>query len=140
MFGGLGYPENILDSMPQIYKLVAEQTDFKAFYEVKRQEYLKEKHEAEEKYLKEHKDIQGVYLIQAENGLIKIGKTTDINKRFVSLQSASPYELKLIGFIKTFNESELEASLHDKYKRKCIRGEWFKLDSQDIEEILKHNC
>lgn len=84
-----------------------------------------------------------VYLIQSMDTItprFKIGKSEDPWQRFFELQSVSPSELKLIHLIKCDNIGSLEKHLHRKYDSKRlrfngIRGEWFELSQQDVNEI-----
>lgn len=78
-----------------------------------------------------------VYLIKAANGLVKIGVTRDINKRFSKIKSGSPIDVELIGSVLTATGRELERRLHQEFEAKRIRGEWFALDDQDVNRILE---
>ena len=78
-----------------------------------------------------------VYLIQAANGAVKIGKSQDVNKRLSELNVASPLDLELIGSVCYIFGHQLEKELHAQYADKWIKGEWFDLDEDDIE-VIKH--
>ncbi|MFA6270687.1 MAG: terminase small subunit [Candidatus Paceibacterota bacterium] len=77
-----------------------------------------------------------VYLILAENGLVKIGKTIDVERRFQSLNSMSPVDLKLVYVFDTLFGDELEEDLHARYETKRVKGEWFALTEKDVDEII----
>lgn len=79
-----------------------------------------------------------VYLIQAANGLTKIGVTNDIEQRFRTLNSGSPIDLKLLGCIGSSNARKLERKLHAYFNNKIVRHEWFNLSSEDIN-FIKEN-
>jgi len=79
-----------------------------------------------------------VYMIQAENGLIKIGASTNVKGRLKAIRTASPVELNLIGNWYQDEVYTAESKLHRKYKEKRVRGEWFCLTDDDIEEIVKN--
>lgn len=82
-------------------------------------------------------DINVVYFIQSTiNGLIKIGRTTDLIKRFRGLQVDSPVPLKLIMYIED-DSKQLERELHDKFRDICSHGEWFTPSYSLLEFILK---
>lgn len=67
---------------------------------------------------------EGVYFIQqGEDGPVKIGYTTSIQNRLASLQTGSPYELKLLGFYE--GTIEQEKTLHQLFAEERINGEWF---------------
>jgi len=74
-----------------------------------------------------------VYLmINTDTSLIKIGTSQNPTYRERTLHSQEP----VVHLIAKWNCSkELEKSLHEKYKHKRIRGEWFRLNLNDLKEI-----
>jgi hypothetical protein len=56
---------------------------------------------------------------------VKIGVTDNIQVRLISLQSANPYPIKLVGFWK--DEGWREESWHLALQHCHQTGEWFKL-------------
>jgi len=65
-----------------------------------------------------------VYFIQSgEEGLIKIGSSTDLINRIITLQIGNPCELKLRESIKGNWEKEKE--IQNKFQHIKYRGEWF---------------
>ena len=85
-------------------------------------------------------DIDGktqfVYLIKnINNGLVKIGRTKTPLKRENTLQSTEP-EIHMVTFKKA--PKSIETELHRKFKLKRFRGEWFKLDYDDLRVIEKY--
>ncbi|WP_051525136.1 GIY-YIG nuclease family protein [Exiguobacterium artemiae] len=76
-----------------------------------------------------------VYFLKADNGLTKIGRTKDLKKRMYHFTVKLPYELELIHAIKSNYTVELEEQLHGKYNHLRVRGEWFNLNDEIIEEI-----
>ena len=68
---------------------------------------------------------------------VKIGRSRDINVRLRALQTGSPYELKLMGWIESGNDKGLESELHERYSEQHIHLEWFYLDPEDVLEELK---
>lgn len=56
-------------------------------------------------------------------GPIKIGCAGDPYARLDQLQTSSPYELTLIGYVP--GGERLERELHKKYAHLHLRGEWF---------------
>lgn len=79
-----------------------------------------------------------VYLIQAENGLVKIGIASDVNTRFITLNIASPVKLELLFSIQRDDARQVETTLHNLFKDKRIKGEWFSLDESDLN-FIKQN-
>ncbi len=83
----------------------------------------------------------GVYIVEVRNsGLFKIGVTKDINKRLSQLQTSNPYEFYLIDFFKTDKNRELEKFLHNKFRNKRYKREWFKLNQEELSEACKIAC
>lgn len=81
------------------------------------------------------KKIKGfVYFLKADNGLIKIGKTRNLNKRLDHFTTKLPYKLELIHAIETDDYTSLEQQFHNLYSKKAER-EWFELNENDISEI-----
>lgn len=83
----------------------------------------------------DNQEKRGVYFIQADNGLTKIGRTKNLKNRLSKLKTSSPCELNLIWFIETEHELELEAKIHDVFSVKRVRGEWFDLTDEDMSWI-----
>lgn len=77
-----------------------------------------------------------VYLIlDSKNNLIKIGQSFNPKVRERTLQGESPkWDIITTWIAPAFVEKEL----HEKYKHKRIRGEWFKLIFNDLEEIREY--
>ncbi len=75
-----------------------------------------------------------IYFIGSESGHVKIGYTySNVFTRLASLQTGCPFELKLI---KTIGGNSIhETSLHKKFKRFHLRGEWFHL-SPEIQSFI----
>lgn len=76
-----------------------------------------------------------IYFIQSgNNGPIKIGHTTkNVEQRVRSLQTASPYPLKIIGLIE--GDVTLEQIIHKKLSKFRLRGEWFKCKPEVLKLI-----
>ena len=73
-----------------------------------------------------------VYLVKSGNDVrapIKIGVAKDVDQRIYDMQTGNPSELFLIAKM-PFNSPRLayhiENMLHKKFRKKRIRGEWFK--------------
>lgn len=74
-----------------------------------------------------------------DNLRIKIGHSKNIEARVAQLSTGSPFRLKLMGWIDSGNDRELEKSLHKKYEGSNSHLEWFVLSVSDILEELKIN-
>ncbi len=83
-------------------------------------------------------DFGYIYLIHAVGtDRYKIGRTTrDVEIRYKELNSKqSPYPLKCIGYIETYNSREVEKSIHDTFKENREHGEWFSFEKKDIRSV-----
>jgi hypothetical protein len=78
-----------------------------------------------------------VYLIlELLSGLHKIGWTasSDTRKRLATLQTACSSELRLVGSFTATLDSERR--LHTLFQPQRVRGEWFRLSTDDVVNIL----
>lgn len=69
----------------------------------------------------------GVYFIdsaEAPKSLIKIGWSTNIRERLLTLQCGSPVGLRLVAW-KPATSSYAEKEEHDRWAKYRVRGEWF---------------
>ena len=78
----------------------------------------------------------GIYFISDQNGHIKIGKTTNLGRRFYELQTGNPFALKLIQFyeLSEHDISTCERMLHNEFKNDRLNGEWF--NEQPVFDFL----
>ena len=77
-----------------------------------------------------------VYVIQAENGLCKIGRSVlDPHRRVKALQDNSPWALELVALVETGDAFQLEKQLHRQFAHKRKQGEWFALTKEDVTNI-----
>lgn len=81
-----------------------------------------------------------VYVIESEgHPYCKIGVTGgDPQKRLVSFQIGSPFKLSIIVEIYSPDCQHLEELLHERFENKRVRGEWFNLTDEDIDELKKY--
>ena len=82
-----------------------------------------------------------IYFIQQYNdeSCVKIGMTKDLSRRIKDLQTGNPSKLTYYKYFK-ISECEkickkLEKFLHTKCHKQCIRGEWFFLSLNELENI-----
>ena len=65
-----------------------------------------------------------IYFAQMENtGPIKIGISNDPHNRIISLNTSSPYPIRLLYFTPGCEQDEKQ--LHYCFRNFCIRSEWF---------------
>lgn len=79
-----------------------------------------------------------IYFIQqGDDGPVKIGYATVIEKRLRALQSASPHQLKVIG---SMQGSVIdERKLHIQFSKHRLQGEWFEPDIEIIKYASECN-
>jgi len=70
------------------------------------------------------------FILDTCSGDIKIGKSIDINRRFAQFRTSNIH-IVLIGYV----ASDIEKSLHKKFKADNVQLEWFDLDIKDLEDI-----
>lgn len=75
-----------------------------------------------------------VYLFRAQNGLYKIGISSDPAKRLASL-AIGPVAIELVLSHPFENAKTVERDLHNHFSDKRIRGEWFALQPADVTYI-----
>lgn len=85
--------------------------------------------------VKARRGVGFVYLIGAENGLVKIGHSRDPARRAAAL-SIGGADVALIHQIQTDDPFWLESLLHQKYASLRRRGEWFDLPQSAVDELL----
>lgn len=85
---------------------------------------------------KEKKDSHFIYLIES-GGLIKIGYTTNFDKRIKSYETHTT-NLKILCVSEREDAFEIEKKLHNKYKENRIKGEWFNLVINELYDILNY--
>lgn len=83
--------------------------------------------------------IEDLYLINMDNLFLKIGKSKNVKRRLLNLNSSSPKELGLLYVIK--NKGNLETSILNKFSHLKTKGEWFIYSEEIIVEFekLKNN-
>lgn len=74
-----------------------------------------------------------LYFIQAGlDGPIKIGRAVDPRQRLAQLQTASPYELRLLASW-DIEDGISELAVHARFEDAHLRGEWF----EPVPELLR---
>lgn len=69
-----------------------------------------------------------VYIISDQHGWIKIGWSSNPQKRLMALQSANPHKLKLITAIRVIDAAWVERRIFKLLAKAKRRGEWFNID------------
>ena len=78
-----------------------------------------------------------VYLIYNSMGNTKIGISTRPSQRLKNLQIGSAYELKLLATRESDKAPTLEKSLHEKYEKYHVRGEWFDIPKDELNALVQ---
>lgn len=70
--------------------------------------------------------------LREQPGYFKIGITDDVERRIASFQIGNPFEVYPVNVYTGEGARTIEGLLHRRFAKKCIRGEWFNLDDQDL--------
>lgn len=71
-------------------------------------------------------------MVNRRNGLIKIGRSTNLRYREQTLQSEEPEVHLLFAFPAG---RQMEREMHEYFAPNRVRGEWFRLDYGDLEAL-----
>ena len=66
-----------------------------------------------------------VYVIQGDHGLVKIGISTNVAARLATLQTSSPYQLRLVFSAPCADAMRAEQEAHAALDSLRMAGEWF---------------
>ena len=81
-----------------------------------------------------------VYLVHCkETTFYKIGiSKNNYGARLSQIQSSCPFEVEMIYVNHSDNYQKLEKNLHNMFKDKWVRGEWFDLDKASLDTAMKY--
>ena len=78
-----------------------------------------------------------LYILQSGEYL-KIGISKNHpRQRVKQLQTGSAQEIKLLKFYRRKDYKQLEKYLHQKFRRRRIRGEWFNVELETVTSIIE---
>jgi DNA-binding XRE family transcriptional regulator len=80
-----------------------------------------------------------VYLLRADNGLHKIGRSGCPDERMKAFGTL-PVAVELIHQIRTDDMEWLEDELHNLYAPSRVRGEWFRLTEEEVLALKARGC
>jgi len=76
-----------------------------------------------------------LYLFKA-GPFFKIGFSRDVKARLRTIASNCPLPVELVCSLpEGLSSKETERRLHKRFRTKRVRGEWFRLDPEDVEFI-----
>lgn len=104
---------------------------------IKAREELEERREQEKATRKASKTTCGfVYVVKQVGGEhYKIGRTVDPDDRLNTFNVKLPFPVEFEILLKCEDMYKLESELHARYVDKRTRGEWFSLNTDDLEAI-----
>jgi hypothetical protein len=73
-----------------------------------------------------------VYILRAETGVCKIGKTTNPKERARFFEIKLPFAVEVLHLIRCGNMHAAERMLHAYFAGKRVNGEWFNLTDDDL--------
>ena len=79
-----------------------------------------------------------IYLIESyseHETIYKIGFSKDPDKRIKELKTGNPSKLSILYRFPTTHKRKIETSLHNLYSHKRKDGEWFDLNSVDVDKF-----
>ena len=93
----------------------------------------KDKQEREQRKLNKGNKVGFVYLVGADNGLHKIGKSVNVTNRVTEFGIKLPVKTWLVHSFQSNQYDKVELQLHEMFADKRSHGEWFNLTPEDIE-------
>ena len=79
-----------------------------------------------------------IYFVEAENGLVKIGRTINLERRMQDLENISPIPLRLLIAVNCDGKaSKVEVAIHNKFGTQRHHGEWFELSEEQKQWIKR---
>ncbi len=79
-----------------------------------------------------------VYFIKTGDA-IKVGITSDVNKRTIEIQVGNPHKVELLHTIDTSEENarKIESQIHELFRKTNLNGEWFHAN-QFMIDFIRH--
>jgi len=80
-----------------------------------------------------------VYLIQASNGVTKVGRSSNLKGRLGALRTSSPLPLTLLHVVecKSYDASIVEKAMHVLLSPFWLYGEWFMIPKDMLSRLCK---
>lgn len=78
-----------------------------------------------------------IYVLKAENGLYKIGKTKNVKKRISAIKTASPVKIEIHLLFQSSDMNKAEGMLHEMFSEFREIGEWFRIGEKEFQRIYE---
>lgn len=91
-------------------------------------------------HIKVNKDVHEqhpwvLYVAREPYGTVKIGITKYLEQRMSSLATACPYDIEVLFTVEVADARWAERQIHERFAHKRVKGEWFRLDEDEIESL-----
>lgn len=78
-----------------------------------------------------------IYILQIEEfDLFKIGVSQNVKRRVRDIRAANPFCCKLIYVGSFYDVYTLEEQIHDLFSKNKHKGEWFKIHTNEIIDLI----
>ena len=77
---------------------------------------------------------ESVYIIKCNNDY-KIGYSSNFKKRIKHYKTHTP-EMTVVFYSEVINAFDIESILHNKYRLKNTKGEWFNFTNEEIIDVI----
>jgi hypothetical protein len=81
-------------------------------------------------------EVGHVYLLK-HGKAYKIGRSTEVSRRYKEIRTQMPYKTEEIHVIETDDPAGIEAYWHNRFMDKRLEGEWFELSAADVKAFKK---
>ena len=79
-----------------------------------------------------------VYAIESRDGLVKIGRSKNPNRRVRSIQTISGNSSSAFNIFGEFQNCHLvESDLHEKFRLSNVDGEWFRVSIDEVADAVR---
>lgn len=82
-------------------------------------------------------DKRYVYLLKTPENIYKIGVATNVEKRIKQLQTGCADKITLVDKFLSKYPFKIESTLHRRYECDKIKGEWYYLSNESINNFQK---
>lgn len=79
-----------------------------------------------------------VYLLKNSENIYKIGVSKDVDKRIKQLQTGYSDDIVLVDKFLSEYPFKIETYLHHRYQVENVKGEWFYLTNEDVNNFKQH--